>query len=511
MSGPAARMPVFGSAAHLLLHTAAAVPEHPAVREGDRSVSYGALADRTLGAAEALLRAGVEPGDRVAVFQRRGAEAAASFFGTLAAGAVAVMVNESLRPRQIEHILGHSGAKVLLTDADLTDRLPRALQTDALPIRSEDVPDAGDARPVPRTGSDPAQIVYTSGSTGLPKGVTFSHGNVWAGTESVVSYVGIRAEDRVASLLPFSFDYGLNQLLCCARTGATLVVERSPVPQRIVGTLRREEVSVLPAVPPLWLQLLGVQAFRDEPLPALRRMTNTGGRLPTDAVRSLRRSHPQAELFLMYGLTEAFRSAYLDPERADRKPNSVGQAIPGAELLVLNEDLQHCRPHEVGELVHRGPTVALGYWNDPEATARRFRPNPLRPPGTPDAERVVFSGDLVYRDADADLFFVGRQDGMIKTLGYRVSPDEVVDVLHGSGEVLEAVVTAEPDDVRGSRIVAYVVLNEQGRLDRLEAFAAEELPRYMQPSRIEVRARLPRTSSGKYDAAAAAGRPDDDD
>jgi len=511
MSEAETRMPVFGNAAHMLMHTAAAVPEHPAVQEDDRTVSYRALADRALGVAEALRRAGVEPGDRVAVFQRRGADAAASFFGALAAGAIVVMVNESLRPRQIEHILGHAGAKVFLTAADLTDRLSRALRTDALPIQIADVAGSGDVATVPRTGSDPAQIVYTSGSTGLPKGVTFSHANIWAGTESVVSYVGITAADRVASLLPFSFDYGLNQLLCCARTGATLVVERSPVPQRIVGTLRRQEVSVLPAVPPLWLQVLGAQAFRAEPLPALRRMTNTGGRLPTEAVQSLRRSQPQAELFLMYGLTEAFRSAYLPPDRTDRKPNSIGGAIPGAELLVLNEDLEPCKPHEVGELVHRGPTVALGYWNDPEATARRFRPNPLRPPGAPDAERVVFSGDLVYRDADADLFFVGRQDGMIKTLGYRVSPDEVVDVLYGSGEVLEAVVAAEPDDLRGSRIVAYVVLTEQGRLDRLEAFAAQELPRYMQPSRIEVRAALPRTSSGKHDAAAAARPSDDDD
>jgi acyl-CoA synthetase (AMP-forming)/AMP-acid ligase II len=212
---------------------------------------------------------------------------------------------------------------------------------------------------------------------------------------------------------------------------------------------------------------------------------------------------------LMYGLTEAFRSSYLSPDKADRKPNSVGQAIPGAELLVLREDLTPCQPDEIGELVHRGPTVALGYWNDPEATDQVFRSNPMRPAGVPDRERVVFSGDLVYRDEEGDLFFISRPDRMIKTLGYRVSPDEVVDVLYASGEVTEAVVAAEPDELRGSRIVAYVVLANDGRLDRLEVFCAREMPRYMRPSRIELRTNLERTVSGKHDVRAIASRPHD--
>jgi acyl-CoA synthetase (AMP-forming)/AMP-acid ligase II len=209
-------------------------------------------------------------------------------------------------------------------------------------------------------------------------------------------------------------------------------------------------------------------------------------------------------LVLMYGLTEAFRSSYLSPDKADQKTNSIGQAIPGAELLVLKEDLTPCGPGEVGQLVHRGPTVTFGYWNDPDTTDRVFRPNPRRPAGTPDSERVAFSGDLVYTDEEGDLFFVSRPDGMIKTLGYRVSPDEVVDVLYASGEIVEAVVAAEPDELQGSRIVAYVVLTDDGRLDRLEAFCGREMPRYMQPSRIEVRAALDRTVSGKHDVRTTA-------
>jgi amino acid adenylation domain-containing protein len=492
-----------GNFARLVLETAALAGPKPAIVEGGREWTYDWLAGRARAYAQTLDAVGVRPGDRVAILLPRGPEGAAAFFGSLTCGAVAVFVNDTLRARQVEHIANHSGAKVLLVSEDLLERLTRPLDIAAQILEQESLPAQGSFAPYPRIDHDIAEIIYTSGSTGLPKGVTLSHGNLWAGTDAVVEYVGVRAEDRIVSLLPFSFDYGLNQLFCCVATGATLVVERSPIPQRIVETVRREEVTILPGVPPLWLQLLTVSGFTDRQLPALRKLTNTGGRLPVDAVRQLRRCQPEAELFLMYGLTEAFRSTYLPPERVDRKPESIGQAIPGAEVMVVDAELNRCEPGAVGELIHRGPTVALGYWNDPETTARVFRPNPLRPDECPDAERVVFSGDLVYADSEGDLFFVGRRDTMIKTLGHRVSPDEVGDVLYASGEVLETIVTAEPDELRGSRIVAWVVLAEHGDVQRLEAFCAAELPRYMQPSRIDVRPSLPRTPSGKFDIRGA--------
>jgi acyl-CoA synthetase (AMP-forming)/AMP-acid ligase II len=497
-------MSACGSVAHMLLDTAASAGNKVAVISGEQTVSYADLAARAQAIAETLVQAGVKPGDRVAIMLRRGAEAASAFFGGVAAGAIAVVVNESLRWRQVEHILEHSSARFLLTSKDVFGRLSKPAIVPIPVIDMGEVPRSSNFRPLPRIGSDIAQLVYTSGSTGLPKGVVVSHANLWAGMQSVTNYLSITENDRIASLLAFSFDYGFNQLLCCVGTGATLVVETSPIPQRILQTIRLQRITVLPAVPPLWLQLLSVEAFRSERLEALRVMTNTGGRLPTDAVRKLRRAQPHADLVLMYGLTEAFRSSYLSPDKADQKPNSIGRAIPGAELLVLREDLTPCRPGEVGQLVHRGPTVTFGYWNDPEATDRVFRPNPRRPVGAPDSERVAFSGDLVYMDEEQDLFFVSRPDGMIKTLGYRVSPDEVVDVLYASGEIVEAVVAAEPDELQGSRIVAYVVLADDGRLDRLEAFCGREMPRYMQPSRIEVRAALDRTVSGKHDVRATA-------
>ena len=438
----------------------------------------------------------------MAIHLRRGAAAAAAYFGALASGAAAVIVNEQLQPRQIEHILNHSGAVAMIVEEELAGRLDRPLQTEARTLDGAGLLGGTPAEEaVQRGGGDVAQIIYTSGSTGLPKGVTLSHSNVWAGMQAVTTYLEISPTDRIASLLPFSFDYGLNQLLCAAGTGACLVVERSPVAARIVRSLNEREATVLAAVPPLWFQLLDTDSFH-HPIESLRAMTNSGGRLPKEAVAALRKAQPHAGLILMYGLTEAFRSTYLPPDQVDSKPTSIGRAIPGAEILVLDEEMSPCGPGEHGQLVHRGPTVALGYWEDPEATDRVYGPNPLPSKEAPEDERVVFSGDLVYRDEDGDLFFVGRNDSMIKTMGYRVSPDEVAEVLYASGQVVEAVVTSEPDAKKGAIIVAYVVLREDGSLERVQELASQELPRYMRPARIEQRTELPRTASGKHDAKA---------
>lgn len=498
--------PLDGNIARLLCDAATRAAAHPAVVESGVSTDYETLCGRAGAVACALVERGVEPGDRVGIFLERGADAAAAFFGVTALGGIAVIINETLRPRQIEYILRHAGARALATSSGLLARQPRPVGTTATVLTTDGLPDVAPLAPVPRLGPDVAQIIYTSGSTGQPKGVTLSHANLWAGTDAVASYLGICADDRVASLLPFSFDYGLNQLLGAVSRCATLIVERSTVPQRVAARLWEQSVTVLAAVPPLWLQLLTVSAFRQGSFASLRTMTNTGGRLPVDAVRALRDAHPEAQLFLMYGLTEAFRSTYLPPEEVDEHPDSIGRAIPGAQILVLRDDATPCEPGEVGELVHRGPTVALGYWNDAVSTARVFRPNPLRPPGTPDAERVVFSGDLVRRDAEGRLYHDGRRDQMIKTLGYRVSPDEVAAALYASGQIVEAVVTPETDPVRGERIVAHVVLTEHGSLSHLEAFCAAELPRYMQPCRITVRGEIPRTATGKHDVRALARR-----
>lgn len=482
--------------------TADRSPDKVAIADRDTTTSYSALRAHAAGIARALADGGLRPGDRVGIWMDRSGASAAAFFGVLAAGGVAIVINEMLRPRQVEHILGHSTATVLLTNEEMLTRQNRALETAARVTALASLPGADGFAPVPRIGRDYAQIIYTSGSTGLPKGVTWMHQNLWAGARAVVHYVEVTEHDRLASLLPFSFDYGLNQLLCAVLTGATLVIERSPVPQQVAASLRSKGVTVLACVPPLWLQLMGAPEFRREPIATLRAMTNTGGRIPVEGVKDLRRLQPQARLFLMYGLTEAFRGTFLPPEEVDAHPDSIGRAIPGSEILVLREDGTPCGEDEVGELVQRGVTVAAGYWNDPETTARVYRVNPLRPAGAPDDERVVFSGDLVRRDAEGRLYYVGRRDRVIKTLGMRVSPDEIADVLYASGQVAESIVGTEDDEVRGTRIIAYVVLKPGASLRELEGFCRRELPRHMQPARIEVRDQLARTSSGKYDLRA---------
>ncbi len=492
--------PERGSVALMLWEAAARYGDRPAVWHGREATSYSALVERAGAISRALHDAAVRPGDRVGVFLDGGVDGVAAFFGILALGAVTVVMNEGMRPRQLEYMLAHAGAKALLTTADLLAVQPRPLSTRARVLGLDDVPAAVHWSPAARMGQEIAQLTYTSGSTGAPKGVMVSHDNLWAAMTAVTGYLGIQPDDRIASVLPFSFVYGMSQVLCAVGSGAALVVERSPLPHQLVANLRAREVTVLAAVPPLWTQLLGVAAFRQTPLASLRTMTNAGGHLPVETVRALRRAQPQAQLYLMYGLTEVLRSTYLPPSEVDRRPNSMGRAIPGAEVLVVRDDLTPCGPGEVGELVHGGPTVTLGYWQDPEATARTYRPHPSRQ--SRNGERVVFSGDLVRRDEEGFLYFVARRDRLIKSLGYRVSPDEIGDVIHASGEVAGVVVAGEPDPLRGERIVAHIVLRPGGVLDRLKRYCGTELPRHMQPLRYDVRDVLPRLPNGKYDLLA---------
>jgi len=484
--------------ASLLRHAADLHADRPAMMHRGEETTFAELARRASGIAKALATSGLRSGEAAAVMARSPQDAAAAFFATLGVGAVGINLNELYRPRQIEFVLSHSRARALIMGRDILQSMPRAISTDARILVLEDIaPVDADFEPVESPANAPAQITYTSGSTGQPKGVLASHANLWAGVRVVAGYLGLQQEDRIASLLPFSFVYGFNQLTTSLYVGATLVVERSTLAQEIVSTLRRERVTVLAAVPPLWQQLLGVSAFRDQRLDSLRIMTNAGGRLPPESVRELRRSQPQAQLFLMYGLTEVFRSTFLRPDEVDAYPDSMGRAVPESTVYVVTDSGQIARPGEVGELVHGGPTVALGYIGDQDATDRVFRANPFTESAGPG--RVVYSGDLVRRDEEGRLFYVGRRDRMIKTMGFRVSPDEIADVLQASGLVTEAAVVTEPDPQRGERIVACVVLRENETVDQLRRFCGLELPRYMQPVRYVVMAAIPRNLSGKHD------------
>ena len=348
---------------------------------------------------------------------------------------------------------------------------------------------------------DIAAILYTSGSTGRPKGVVLSHRNLLVGAESVSGYLGNRSDDVILAALPLSFDAGLSQLTTAFASGAHVVLVNYLLPRDVVRLCAKHQVTGLTCVPPLWIQLVG-ESWPDEATRSLRYFANTGGRMPASTLSRLREIFPGAQPFLMYGLTEAFRSTYLDPAEVDRRPDSIGKAIPNAEVLVLKPDGSPCLPGEHGELVHRGPLVALGYWNDPERTSQRFRPYPSPAPSWRAPEIAVWSGDTVVTDEDGFLYFVGRTDEMIKTSGYRVSPTEVEEAAYSTALVRDAVALGVEDAALGQRIVLVVTAPVSGaELDTgaLDRQLRTRLPLFMVPSEIRVLPEIPRSPNGKFD------------
>ncbi|MEU4424427.1 acyl-CoA ligase (AMP-forming), exosortase A system-associated [Actinoplanes sp. NPDC024001] len=504
---------------HTRLHeivadAAARRADAPAVTYGGDTLDYAGLWQGVTRVAAGLRRLGLRRGDRVAVYTEKRIEAVEAIFGISAADGVFVPVNPLLRARQVGYILADCTVRVLITTPErfalLRDELEQIKSvetvvlvggsTDGAAVSWADLT-AGTPEP-PAPGGldiDVAAILYTSGSTGRPKGVVLSHRNLLVGGASVSRYLDNRPDDVILAALPLSFDAGFSQLTTAFTVGAHVVLMNYVLARDVVRLCAQHRVTGLTCVAPLWLQLAG-QKWTEEATRHLRYFANTGGRMPKATLEQLRGHFPQAEPFLMYGLTEAFRSTYLDPAEVDRRPDSIGKAIPNAEILVLRPDGTPTDPGEEGELVHRGALVALGYWNDPQRTAERFRPLPGRA-GELVPEIAVFSGDTVVRDEEGFLYFVGRADEMIKTSGYRVSPTEIEEVAYDSGLVGDAVVVGLPDDALGQRIVLVASPPAGGALDSaaLTAMFKRELPLFMVPRTIVERPALPRSPNGKFD------------
>jgi acyl-CoA synthetase (AMP-forming)/AMP-acid ligase II len=313
----------------------------------------------------------------------------------------------------------------------------------------------------------------------------------------VASYLELTPRDRVLSVLPLSFDYGLSQLTTAFLAGATAVLMNYLFPRDIVKAVQDERITGLAAVPPLWIQLAALPWPDDCPL---RYLTNSGGAMPRATVDALRRVLPDAQLFLMYGLTEAFRSTYLPPSELARRPDSIGRAIPNAQVMVVRPDGTPCAPGEPGELVHRGALVSLGYWNDPAKTAERFRPAPGQDPALPLTEMAVWSGDTVRMDEEGYLYFIGRSDDMIKVSGYRVSPTEVEEAVHATGLALEAAAFGVPHPALGQAIVLLAVLRDGVTPADLLKECQRRLPAWMVPAHVAPHdGQFPRNPNGKID------------
>jgi acyl-CoA ligase (AMP-forming) (exosortase A-associated) len=470
----------------------------PALLTREGLLDYAGL-ERAVGSLAAALQARrLEPGARVASWLPKTRMTSLLPLACARAGLIHVPVNPLLKRAQVAHILADSGASLLVTGkARLATLEPGDCASDVI-LEEESAAMLEKGERLGLSAADPdslAALLYTSGSTGRPKGVMLSHANLWLGAVSVAHYLRLTATDRVLGVLPFAFDYGQNQLLSTWAAGACVVPIEFLAARDVIRAVEAHGITTLAGVPPLWVQLI------EAPWPpqaafSLRRLTNSGGRLPVSIVRRMREVFPAAEIFLMYGLTEAFRSTFLDPALLDTHSESIGSAIPFADVMASRPDGTLCEPGEEGELVHAGPLVAKGYWNDPERTAERFR---LAPDGSLYPGTAVWSGDRVRQDADGLFTFVGRADAMIKTSGNRVSPTEIEEAAVASGFAVEAVALGYPDERLGEAIALVVRGRGEAADALLRAFLKRELPNFMQPSAILWRDELPRGPNGKLD------------
>lgn len=498
---------------HLLHNSAERYPERPAIVEGDTEHTYEELERRSDALGAALIEEGVRKGERVGIYMEKSWEAAVAILAVSKAGAAFVNVNPILKPSQVSYIIGDCDIQVMVGDSDKLSSL------EAGNIRAAfykgDEPPAGiegsvsSLEEVFRLGGRPERevletdlgaILYTSGSTGMPKGVSLSQRNIVA-SALMPTYLENTKDDRILSALPFSFDYGLNQLSTVLQAGAALVLQNLRLPGDLLKNLREQRITGVAGVPPLWTLLLrSKKKLEEHPLEELRYIANSGGQIPQANLDEMRRLLPHTKIFLMYGQTESFRSTYLPAEELDRGSDCIGKPLLNTEILILNEAGEECAPGEVGHLIHRGPTVTLGYWNREEQTRDTFRPHPFSPPELVGSEKVVYSGDRAQRDEEGYIYFVGRESQLIKPQGYRLGPEEVENLLTSSELVEEACAFGLPDGEAGEQVAAVISLSngqDENTLESLREFCVRNAPPYMVPKKIEVWEELPKTASGK--------------
>jgi amino acid adenylation domain-containing protein len=476
-----------------------------------RPYTYGELADQAKRLSAALRARGLERGDRVAIYMDNTWPCIVSVYATLLAGGVFSIVNPQTKADKLEFILNDSGARILLTDAHLakeyepalpnvkhalaviaSGQLPGGSSIEAFDeVLRSSAPGAPSQAVIP---CDLAALIYTSGSTGNPKGVMQTHQSMMFAAGSLTEYLRLTADDRILCVLPLAFDYGLYQLLMTIHLGATLILERSfTYPAQIFARMREHAVTVFPGVPTIYAMLISSHGRTPLEFPHVTRVTNTAAALPDDFVVKLREIFPNALIYKMYGLTECKRVCYLEPELAERKPGSVGRAIPGTEIYLLTSDGKPVPAGETGILYVRGPHVMVGYWNRPDLTDHMLKPGKL--PG----ERVLCTQDFFRMDADGFLYFQGRSDDIIKTRGEKVSPVEVENAIHSIPGVREAAVVGIPDPLLGQAIRAYVVVEpEAGLTDKaLRVACAARLENFMVPKEFVFKNELPKTATNK--------------
>ncbi|WP_103864197.1 class I adenylate-forming enzyme family protein [Aquimarina sp. I32.4] len=456
----------------------------------------------------------VQRGDRVVILLGNTIDTVISFWGILKAGAVVIPVGIELKSEKIKYILNDSGAVALITNHEIvsqnkvmleSSQLHKVILSGSKEIPSEQLYTNMDTIlsqkkqeviPVETISIDLSAIIYTSGSTGEPKGVMLTHQNMIAATNSLNGYLGYTKDDKVLCALPLSFDYGLYQMIMCVSTGATLLLEKEFTwPIFLLKTIREQQATILPAVPTMVMMLHEQNKKSQLDLSSIRAVTNTGAALTETNIAMVKALFPNVSIFSMYGLTECKRCTYLPPADIDKKPNSVGIAIPNTELWLVDDDNNKIEePNQIGQLVIRGATVMRGYWNKPEKTAEKLKEGNF--PG----EKVLYTGDYCSLDEDGYLYFKGRMDHMVKSRGIKVSPKEVEDYISAIPEINAVLVTGVPDEDYGEALFAFVVLTD-GQVTTEEAIITlckRDLENYKVPEYIRIIKSMPKTPNGKF-------------
>jgi long-chain acyl-CoA synthetase len=484
-----------------------------AVVEG-QPFTYGELDTVSSRLAVALVERGVERGDRVAIYMDNTRACIESIYAVSKAGGVFLVINPQTKHDKLSYILNDSDAKILLTDGHLSKVfLPILAKADKLKgvICSGELPKEPAANKIEAfdevvantedidldvkvISTDLSALIYTSGTTGNPKGVMQTHQSMVFVTGSLIEYIRLSHDDRILNVLPFAFDYGLYQLLMTVWLGATLVLERSfTYPAQVLKRIEENQVTVFPGVPTIFTMLMSFHKRKKLSLDSVRRVTNTAAALPAETIPTLQEIFPNALIFKMYGQTECKRVAYLEPELLDNYASSVGKAIPGTEIFLLDPYSKPVAPGGDGILHVRGPHVMLGYWKLPQKSADMLKDWKL--PG----EKILCTHDWFHQDEKGFLYFKGRSDDIIKSRGEKVSPVEVENALHNIEGIREAAVIGVDDELLGQAIKAFVSLEENTDLTgkKIKHICTSKLENFMVPKEVVILDSLPKTPSGK--------------
>ncbi|MFA5849819.1 MAG: AMP-binding protein [Bacteroidales bacterium] len=504
---------------HQLVKSCESFGNKEAIVTTDKTLTFTNMLNEAISTAEVLSGLGIKKGDRVGICMNKTCDQVTAILGVLFAEAIFVPVLPKLKKSGIEHIVRDCEMSALITDtgrldevADFSDQVSIMIghfdDDRDLAVKTSKYPNLIDLRKfLPHQkpllsviSADTAAIIYSSGSTGRPKGIVISHRNLFDGALIVSNYLNTLQTDRIAGVLSLNFDYGLNQLWQTILTGATLFLHEMVFPKDLINLITTQKITALPLMP-VFISMLFDERFshhKIEPVQhSLRYICSSGGRVSERMIQQLRNVFPGADIYLMYGLTEAFRSSYLPPDQIDVRPNSIGKSIPDVELFVMDDKYQLCQPGTPGELVHRGGCIAKGYWNDPEKTAERFKQIPQFP-----GETLVFSGDLVKQDKDGFFYFISRKDSMIKTSGFRVSPTEIEDEANKHEKLTASVAFGiDNQDIGQEIVLVYTTTDGLPVNDKLFLqFLKELLPRYMVPHYLLHFPQFPTTGNqGKID------------